>query len=157
VFTVVDGDAGLGDIDLPAECSNPEPGDADFTLNDGENTTGVFDLGNDGARLIPLAVGTYTLTEVNPNDGTSDEFDVTAGETTTVIVFDFEAGEVEPGNPPTDGNGPDGEGTLGGNPTVPNTAMDLPVSPMSAVLALLMLSMLGVAGVAARAEVRRRR
>lgn len=152
VFTIADGDAGIADVELPADCQNPTPGDADFTLNDGETDSAVFDLGTDGARLIPLAAGAYTLTEVDPNDATSDEFAVTAGETTTVIVFDFEREGTAGGNPPN-------EGTLGGNPPLPNTALDLGSNGTvpAALLALLMLSGLGAAGYAAHAEARRRR
>ena len=51
------------------------------------------------------------------------------------------------------------EGTLGGNPTVPNTAMDLGSTGTvpAAILALLMLSGLGAAAYAVKAEARRRR
>ena len=158
VFTIADGDAELGDVDLPDNCENPTAGNAEFTLNDGESDSAVFELGTDGARLIPLTVGSYTLTEVDPNEATSEEFDVTAGETTTVIVFDFEAGGEGPGGEGPGGEGPGGEGTLGGNPTVPNTAMDLGTTGTlpAAILALLMLSGLGAAAYAANAEARRR-
>jgi uncharacterized repeat protein (TIGR01451 family) len=158
VFTAVDGDAGIADVTLPANCESPEPGDADFTLTTGELTSGVFDLGDDGARLIPLPAGTYVLNEVDPNDASSDEFAVTAGETTTVIVFNFEAEGEEPNEGTQGGNPQPNEGTLGGNP-LPNTA----ISPTpngsvpAALLAMLMLSGLGAAAYAVKAEVRRRR
>ena len=160
VFTVVDGDATLGDVDLPDNCDSPEPGDATFTLTTGDSTSGEFTLGSDGARLIPLAVGTYVLNEVDPNEASSGEFDITADETTTAIVFDFEGEGTEGGNPPggnTPGGNAPGEGTLGGTP---DTAMDPATTTgtqTSALLALLAMSALGAAGFAARAEVRRRR
>ena len=160
VFTAVDGDAGLADVTLPANCESPEPGDADFTLTMGELTSGVFDLGDDGARLIPLPAGTYVLNEVDPNEASSAEFAVTADETTTVIVFNFEE-EGEAPNEGTQGGNPKpkpGEGTLGGNP-LPNTAISpTPTGSVpAALLALLMLSSLGAAAYAVKAEVRRRR
>jgi hypothetical protein len=172
VFTAVDGDADLDDTTLPTNCASPTPGDADFTLTMGELTSGVFDLGDDGARLIPLAGGTYVLNEVAPNEASSAPFAVTANETTTVIVFNFEEEGEGPNENPNEGGeqpnqggpgpttvttGTPREGTLGGN--LPNTA----ISPTpngsvpAALLALLMLSSLGAAAYAVKAEVRRRR
>jgi hypothetical protein len=159
VFTVVDGDADLDDVeDLPEDCVSPEPGDATFTLTMGESTSGEFNLGSDGARLIPLAVGAYTLNEVDPNVASSEEFDITADGTTTVIVFNFaDEGEGPSGGGPDDNETPRG-GTLGGNP-VPDTALaPIPTGSVpAALLALLMLSGLGAAAYAVRAEAQRRR
>jgi hypothetical protein len=163
VFTVVAGDMTVGDVELPDTCESPEAGDATFTLTMGESTSGEFTLGDDGARLIPLEVGTYVLNEVDPNEASSGAFDITADATTTAIVFNFVAEGEQPG-----GGGPGGEtpnqgetpreGTQGGNP-LPNTATS-PVptgSVPAALLALLMLAGLGAAGYAVRAEAQRRR
>jgi len=158
VFTVVDGDATVGNDNLPDNCESPEPGDATFTLTMGELTSGEFTLGDDGARLIPLEVGTYVLNEVDPNEASSGEFDITADETTTAIVFNFvaegeEGGEGGPGQGQTPR-----ENTAGGNP-LPNTATSpIPTGSVpAALLALLMLAGLGAAGYAVRAEAQRRR
>ena len=92
VFTILEGeDAGPGGLDLPPGAQNCEPGDATFTLDDGPE----FTVGDDGVRLIPLDAGAYVLAEVSPHEATSDEFNVNADETTTVIVFNLEGETVE--------------------------------------------------------------
>ena len=141
-FVIEDGDQNAPDLE---DC---EFSDATLALNGGD----PFVV--DGTWFESVPVGSYTLTETEPNDGVSPSFDVTVDETTTVIVINtFDEGEQG------GGGGPGGnEGTAGGNP-VPDTALaPTPTGSVpAALLALLMLSGLGAAGYAVRAEAQRRR
>lgn len=132
-----------GGNQLPPSLDNCEAGEATFTLNDGDEFT------VDGIRLIPVSVGSYVLAEVDPNTGTSESFEVTAGETTTVIVVNNEGGEGE-----VDAGG----GTSGGDEDVSDTAQPSSASSIPAVIwALVLLAALGGLGTWSRAEARRRR
>ncbi|MGH2454727.1 MAG: SpaA isopeptide-forming pilin-related protein [Candidatus Limnocylindria bacterium] len=64
-----------------------EPGDAEFTVDDGEpfSTTG-------GIAVVNLEVGTHVLAEVST--GAATEFDIAAGEITTIIVLNNVESEV---------------------------------------------------------------
>jgi hypothetical protein len=161
VFTIVNDDADLGDVELPANCEDPEVDDATFTLTLGELTSAEFTLGDDGGRLIPLTVGTYVLNEVEPNVASSGDIEIVADQTTTVIVFNFAPEDVEGEEEEEEQQGGQqgGQqqrgGQLGG---VPDTAMPVTGSSSpAALLALVMLTGLGAAGYAMQAEARRRR
>jgi hypothetical protein len=137
-----------------------------------------FILMDGGAEFSgDLALGEFTVTESLSADQVTAGWslaDIDCGDAAAVVsgdgmsvtitlgadehvicTFTNELGEG--GEAPGGGGG--GEGTLGGNPPVPNTAMDFGAtdSVPAALLALLMLSGLSVAGYAARAEARRRR
>jgi hypothetical protein len=134
-----------------------------------------FELAAGGATdPTTLAVGEYSVWEVLaelPDDWSldsitcSDDGDAVVDLTTakvTVTVDDGDAivctfaNSLESGGTGPD-NTPPGEGTLGGNPPLPNTAMaELSGSPSAALLALLMLLGLGTGALVTTAEVRRR-
>ena len=144
-FTIEGGDQ------LPPSLDNCEAGEATFTLNDGDEFT------VDGIRLIPVSVGSYVLAEVDPNTGTSESFDVTAGETTTVIVVNNESAGGGGGGG-GEGEVDAGGGTSGGDEDVADTALDASTGSIPAVIwALVLLAALGGLGTWSRAEARRRR
>ena len=113
--------------------------------------------------VVETATTGWTLTSISCSTGGSGNtttrtasITLTASENVIcTFVNTLQGGGTLPGGPTTTPSG----GTLGGNPAVPNTAMEtgLAGTPAAAVLALLMLSGLVAAGYAARAEVRRRR
>lgn len=59
------------------------PGNAQFQIDDGA----VFDVGSAGIRLFPLAAGAHTIVEVATS--ASATFTVTAGQITTIVVYNF--------------------------------------------------------------------
>jgi hypothetical protein len=136
-------------IDPPPSLEGCEPGDASFEL-DGQafTTTG-------GIALLDVAAGTYVLAETDPNVATSGEFDVVAGEITTIIVVNYPAAPAVVASPSPS----PAAGVLGGTPTptprgavlggaggpaqLPNTASGAPIEGAAVALSLLMLASLG--------------
>ena len=117
-------------------------------------------LGAGAYTVVEPATTGWTLTSISCSSGGTGNMGTRTASITLVgsenvtctFVNTLQGGGTLPGNPPR-------SGTQGGNPVVPNTAMDgvFTSIPAAAILALLMLSGLAAAGYAARAEVRRRR
>jgi hypothetical protein len=107
-----------------------QPGDATFMIDDGATFTT-----SGGVALRFASVGAHTLTEVEPNEATSDEFQVAltaAGEfepVTTITVFDVAGEQGTPTPTPTSSVG--GE-TPTPTPTPTETATATPTPTMTA-------------------------
>jgi hypothetical protein len=152
VMTVLPGDHTT--TDLPAGAEDCEPSDASFRFDDGTSLSSEFTVGDDGFRLVPVTVGTYTLHETQPYQGESSSFEVTDGGIVTVIVFNLFEGDVTPGEGEQPGQPQQpGEGTLPDTATAPGPIGSVP----AALLALVMLTGLGAAAYTMQAEARRRR
>ena len=148
----------------------------DFAFTTTGSGLASFSLDDDADAALPnqrtfssLAVGSYTVVEGTATGWTLTSISCSAGgsgntgtrtasitltgseNVTCTFVNTLQGGGTLPGAPRA--------GTLGGNPAVPNTAMETGFTgvPSAAILALVMLSGLAAAGYAARAEVRRRR
>jgi hypothetical protein len=82
-FELIDGDAAIPN---PADC---ELGEATFRLNDAETGT-LYTTVNGVLWLDNVPVGTHTLHEISPNQGSIEFTIAEAGEWVTIFVFNYE-------------------------------------------------------------------
>ena len=77
--------------DKLAQTQGCTKGDAKFEVQKkgDASTKYTFNTGADGEYFTTLPAGTWTLTEITPNKTSAQEFVITAGQQTTIVVIDY--------------------------------------------------------------------